>query len=197
MPSVEITSAPGGTAAAGAAIDCIARARQLAPLIAAQAARSERDREIASEVLAALHEAAEQAGRDPAGITKAGFITCLIGDEGEIAEMIRQPLVKAFLLYRTYHGSAMSPAVATASWAVAHSLGYDDRQTITLDAMVDVVGRVAQAVRVPLTADTEWGYAEQPEDVAARCSTANSAASTRERRLSLDRMWRTCSLTVS
>jgi 2-methylisocitrate lyase-like PEP mutase family enzyme len=59
------------------------------------------------------------------------------------------------------------PAVATASWAVAHSLGYDDRQTITLDAMVDVVGRVAQAVHVPVTADMEWGYAEQPEDVAA------------------------------
>ncbi len=48
--------------------------------------------------LAALHEAAERAGRDPAAITKAGFVTCLIGDDGEIAEMIRQPLVKAFLL---------------------------------------------------------------------------------------------------
>ncbi len=51
------SSAPGGTAAAGAAIDCIARARQLAPLIVAQAARSELDRQIAPEVLAALHEA--------------------------------------------------------------------------------------------------------------------------------------------
>jgi 2-methylisocitrate lyase-like PEP mutase family enzyme len=58
------------------------------------------------------------------------------------------------------------PAVATASAAVAYSLGYDDRQQITLDAMLDVVGRVARAVQVPVTADMEWGYAEQPEDVA-------------------------------
>jgi 2-methylisocitrate lyase-like PEP mutase family enzyme len=58
------------------------------------------------------------------------------------------------------------PAVATASAAVAWSLGYNDRQQITLDAMLDVVGRVARSVQVPVTADMEWGYAEQPEDVA-------------------------------
>jgi alkylation response protein AidB-like acyl-CoA dehydrogenase len=37
--------------------DCIARAKALAPLIAAHATRTEQEREIASEVLAALHEA--------------------------------------------------------------------------------------------------------------------------------------------
>lgn len=58
------------------------------------------------------------------------------------------------------------PAVATASASVAFSLGYDDRQHITLDAMLDVVGRVAEAVSVPVTADMEWGYGEQPKDVA-------------------------------
>lgn len=59
------------------------------------------------------------------------------------------------------------PAVATASASVAYSLGYDDGQQITLDAMLDVVGRVAASVNVPVTADMEWGYAEQPQDVAA------------------------------
>ena len=59
------------------------------------------------------------------------------------------------------------PAVATASASVAYSLGYDDLQRITFDAMLDVVGRVAASVNVPVTADIEWGYAEQPEDVAA------------------------------
>jgi 2-methylisocitrate lyase-like PEP mutase family enzyme len=59
------------------------------------------------------------------------------------------------------------PAVATASAAVAYALGYDDRQQITLDAMLEAVGRVARAVQVPVTADMEWGYAEQPEEVAA------------------------------
>ncbi len=59
------------------------------------------------------------------------------------------------------------PAVATASAAIAYSLGYDDGQRITLDAMVEAVGRVARAVRVPVTADMEWGFAEQPAEVAA------------------------------
>ena len=58
------------------------------------------------------------------------------------------------------------PAVATASASVAYSLGYDDCQQITFEAMLDVVGRVAAAVDVPVTADMEWGYAEQPQDVA-------------------------------
>jgi 2-methylisocitrate lyase-like PEP mutase family enzyme len=58
------------------------------------------------------------------------------------------------------------PAVATASASIAYSLGYDDCQQITLEAMLDVVGRVAASVKVPVTADMEWGYAEQPKDVA-------------------------------
>jgi 2-methylisocitrate lyase-like PEP mutase family enzyme len=58
------------------------------------------------------------------------------------------------------------PAVATASASVAYSLGYDDGQQIALDAMLDAVGRVAASVKVPVTADMEWGYAEQPKDVA-------------------------------
>jgi indole-3-acetate monooxygenase len=43
------SSAPAG--------DCVARAQELAPLIAAQAARSEIDRELAPEIVTALHEA--------------------------------------------------------------------------------------------------------------------------------------------
>ncbi len=58
------------------------------------------------------------------------------------------------------------PAVATASAAVAYSLGYDDGEQITLDAMLDVVGRVAASVKVPVTADMEGGYAQLPRDVA-------------------------------
>jgi 2-methylisocitrate lyase-like PEP mutase family enzyme len=58
------------------------------------------------------------------------------------------------------------PAVATASASIAYALGYDDGQQITLEAMLDVVGRVASSVHVPVTADMEWGYAETPQDVA-------------------------------
>ena len=52
-----VSSAEGGAAQAGAAGDCVARARALAPLIAANAPRIERERAITPEVLAALHEA--------------------------------------------------------------------------------------------------------------------------------------------
>lgn len=58
------------------------------------------------------------------------------------------------------------PAVATASAAVAFSLGYDDGQRITFEAMLDVIRRIASSVDVPLTADIERGYAEHPEEVA-------------------------------
>lgn len=58
------------------------------------------------------------------------------------------------------------PAAATASAAVAFSLGYDDGQKITLEAMIEAVRRVANSVDIPVTADMEGGFAEQPEDVA-------------------------------
>ena len=59
------------------------------------------------------------------------------------------------------------PAVATASAAIAYSLGYDDGQKITFSTMLDVIRRIGSAVEVPLTADIEGGYAESPEEVAA------------------------------
>lgn len=48
--------------------------------------------------LAAIHEAAERAGRDPQAIVPAFIMMCLIGDEEELEEMLRAPLVKAILL---------------------------------------------------------------------------------------------------
>jgi 2-methylisocitrate lyase-like PEP mutase family enzyme len=59
------------------------------------------------------------------------------------------------------------PAVATASASVAFSLGYDDGEQITLEAMLDVVRRIAAAVQVPVSADMERGWAESPDAVAA------------------------------
>ena len=58
------------------------------------------------------------------------------------------------------------PAVAIASAAVAFSLGYDDGQNISLDAMLDAVRRIAESVDLPVTADMERGYGEQPGEVA-------------------------------
>jgi 2-methylisocitrate lyase-like PEP mutase family enzyme len=57
-------------------------------------------------------------------------------------------------------------AVATTSAGIAFSLGYPDGQRISREEMLTVVGRIAAAVRVPVTADVEAGYGERPEDAA-------------------------------
>ena len=58
------------------------------------------------------------------------------------------------------------PAIATSSAAVAFCLGYPDGQVITRDEMLDMVGRIARAVRVPVTADMEAGYGTTVQDMA-------------------------------
>ena len=57
------------------------------------------------------------------------------------------------------------PAIATTSAGVAFALGYPDGQRVSRDEMLDVVGRVARAVRVPVTADMEAGYGTTPKDM--------------------------------
>jgi 2-methylisocitrate lyase-like PEP mutase family enzyme len=56
------------------------------------------------------------------------------------------------------------PAIATSSAAVAFSLGYPDGQRISRDEMLEVAGRIARGVRVPVTADMESGYGTTVKD---------------------------------
>jgi 2-methylisocitrate lyase-like PEP mutase family enzyme len=58
------------------------------------------------------------------------------------------------------------PAIATSSAAVAFSLGYPDGQHISRREMLEVVARIAHAVKVPVTADMESGYGKTPEEIA-------------------------------
>ena len=58
------------------------------------------------------------------------------------------------------------PAIATSSAAVAFALGYPDGQRISRNEMLAAVERIASAVRVPVTADTESGYGKTPEEIA-------------------------------
>jgi len=58
------------------------------------------------------------------------------------------------------------PAIATSSAAVAFAHGYPDGQRISRGEMLDAVARIAQAVRVPVTADLESGYGKTPEEMA-------------------------------
>jgi 2-methylisocitrate lyase-like PEP mutase family enzyme len=57
------------------------------------------------------------------------------------------------------------PAIATSSAGVAFSLGHPDGQRVSRDEMLAVVGRIARAVRVPVTADMESGYGTTVKDM--------------------------------
>jgi 2-methylisocitrate lyase-like PEP mutase family enzyme len=57
-------------------------------------------------------------------------------------------------------------AIATTSAGVAFSLGYPDGQRISPEEMLARIARIARAVKVPVTADVEAGYGDQPEDAA-------------------------------
>ena len=57
-------------------------------------------------------------------------------------------------------------AIATTSAGIAFTMGYPDGQRISREEMLAVVGRIASAVKVPVTADVEAGYGIAPEDAA-------------------------------
>jgi 2-methylisocitrate lyase-like PEP mutase family enzyme len=61
---------------------------------------------------------------------------------------------------------AGSPAIATTSAGVAFALGYPDGQRISREDMLEVVARIARAVRVPVTADMEAGYGTSVKEMA-------------------------------
>jgi 2-methylisocitrate lyase-like PEP mutase family enzyme len=58
-------------------------------------------------------------------------------------------------------------AVATSSAAAANALGYADGQHLTRDQMLGAVAAIAGAVDLPVTADMEAGYGDEPEAAAA------------------------------
>jgi 2-methylisocitrate lyase-like PEP mutase family enzyme len=62
--------------------------------------------------------------------------------------------------------AAGAKAIATTSGGVSWSLGSPDGEGLDREAMTAQVGRIAEAVNVPVTADVEGGYGPAPEDVA-------------------------------
>jgi 2-methylisocitrate lyase-like PEP mutase family enzyme len=55
--------------------------------------------------------------------------------------------------------NAGATAVATGSWSVAGAQGYGDGEQLPLSLLVQIVGRIAQTVEVPVSIDFEGGYA--------------------------------------
>src|SRR5467141_3381769 len=67
------------------------------------------------------------------------------------------------------------PAIATTSAGIAYSLGYPDGQRISRAEMLEVVGRIARAVRIPVTADLEAGYGTTAKEMAETVKAAIEA----------------------
>jgi len=57
------------------------------------------------------------------------------------------------------------PAIGTTSAGIAYSHGYSDRERISRAEMAAAVRRIAEAVRLPVTADIEAGYGGRTSDV--------------------------------
>jgi 2-methylisocitrate lyase-like PEP mutase family enzyme len=62
--------------------------------------------------------------------------------------------------------SAGAPAIATTSAGVSWSLGRPDGQHLSRAEMVDAVARIVATVTLPVSADVEGGYGDDPSAVA-------------------------------
>ncbi|KQZ11269.1 phosphonomutase [Agromyces sp. Root1464] len=56
-------------------------------------------------------------------------------------------------------------AIATASHSIAATFGYPDGEQIPVELMLDMCGRIARAVDVPVSADLEAGYGDAGDTV--------------------------------
>lgn len=64
--------------------------------------------------------------------------------------------------------AAGGPAVATSSAAICEALGEPDAPTASLDALFDVISRIASRVAVPVSADVLDGYGVPPTELVER-----------------------------
>ncbi|MBI2792217.1 MAG: isocitrate lyase/phosphoenolpyruvate mutase family protein [Gammaproteobacteria bacterium] len=55
--------------------------------------------------------------------------------------------------------------IATSSWAIAASQGYEDGQKLPLDFALNIIKRVIDRVNIPVTVDIEGGYGITPKEV--------------------------------
>ena len=67
------------------------------------------------------------------------------------------------------------PVVATTSWGVSISLGYEDDERAPGDEMLAAAARIARGVDVPVTLDAEAGYGMDPAELVAALKNAGAA----------------------
>lgn len=79
-----------------------------------------------------------------------------------------EPLL-IFNIWDVASAKAIAPhvkAIATSSWAVAASQGYEDGEDLPLDVVERLVTRMVRAVDLPVSIDVEAGYGEMPDEAA-------------------------------
>ena len=67
------------------------------------------------------------------------------------------------------------PVVATTSWGVAETLGYEDDEGAPAVEMLAAAARIARAVEVPVTVDAEAGYGMEPAELVSALRSAGAA----------------------
>jgi 2-methylisocitrate lyase-like PEP mutase family enzyme len=67
------------------------------------------------------------------------------------------------------------PVVATTSWGVAATLGYEDHHGAPGDEMLAAAARIADDVDAPVTVDAEGGYDMEPAELVAAMRSAGVA----------------------
>jgi 2-methylisocitrate lyase-like PEP mutase family enzyme len=65
--------------------------------------------------------------------------------------------------------------VATTSWGVAATLGYEDHEGAPGDEMLAAAARIARAVEVPVSVDAEAGYGMEPAELVTALRDAGAA----------------------
>jgi 2-methylisocitrate lyase-like PEP mutase family enzyme len=66
-------------------------------------------------------------------------------------------------------------ALGTSSAGIAYAHGLPDGEVLSLDHMIDAVGSIASAVDIPVSADLESGFGDEPEAIARVCLRAAEA----------------------
>ncbi|RJK95305.1 isocitrate lyase/PEP mutase family protein [Vallicoccus soli] len=83
---------------------------------------------------------------------------------------------------RVVAGTEGVRALATASHSIAATFGYEDGENIPLELHLDMVGRIARAVDLPVTMDFEAGYGD-PGATARRAIEAGAVGGNLEDRM--------------
>src|SRR5688572_23444322 len=106
-------------------------------------------------------------GNDPsAGLTTGGWIEDMSATDflhlHRDPELLTVVNVWDVISARVVAGTPGTKALATASHGIAATLGYADGENIPVEEMLDMCGRIAKAVDLPVSADLEGGYGDAP-----------------------------------